>query len=312
MIITIAAIAYISCMVFLTAWAYHRIFHLRYFSLDYTLERCLERGDFEAGILELPWEDISIYSPRRKAELKGQCLASSLGSLQTVIILHGRTWTRHGALKYAKGFIDKSYNIVIYDLAGHGSSPAGILPVPSYGYDDKYDLDAVVDWTKARFPETKKLIVLGESLGAATALQYAAIAGDGEKRKIDGIIADCSFTSMADCMFYQVKILKVPGFIAKPAVFFACAVSKLLRGYSLKDLSPYSAALKSPIPVLFMHGEDDLFVPAWMSSIIAKARLEKKIGPTGLVLIPNAGHANSIMAEPDTYYREVFSFIDKL
>ena len=64
----------------------------------------------------------------------------------------------------------------------------------SYGYYEKHDLKSVVDWLKSRFGTNITLGIHGESMGAATLLQYAGLVEDGA----DFYIADCPFLISTD------------------------------------------------------------------------------------------------------------------
>jgi dipeptidyl aminopeptidase/acylaminoacyl peptidase len=87
---------------------------------------------------------------------------------------------------------------------------------------------------------------------------------------------------------------------------------KLVRHYTLEDASPLNGALSSPVPMLFIHGGDDTYVPARMSVLMAEKRREAGIGPSALALIPGAGHAKSIVVDRETWFREAFDFIDRV
>jgi fermentation-respiration switch protein FrsA (DUF1100 family) len=217
-------------------------------------------------------------------------------------------------LKYAAGFIERGWNVVMVDLPGHGDSPDGRFPTPSYGYYEKYDLDAVVDWTRSRFPGVHPLIVAGESMGASTALQYLPLGAPAQAErqtwKIDGVIADCPFTSVWDEGRTLYKRLHIPACIAYPVRALGSLLSKILRGYSSHDASPLKDCLSGPAPVLFIHGAEDHFVPAWMSVRMAEARRETGFTATALAIIDGAGHAKSIIVDKERWYREAFAFID--
>jgi alpha-beta hydrolase superfamily lysophospholipase len=273
------------------------------------LARCLEREEFTPEALELPWEAEKVFSPRRNSSLAVWALpgaASGTAGGGTVITLHGITWDHYVEIKYALGFIERGWNVVMVDLPGHGDSPDGTLPTPSYGYYEKYDLDAVVDWARARFPTAGPLLLAGESMGAATALQYLPLGGE----KIDGVIADCSFTSMADEGIVLYKLSHVPACILYPARALGGMLTKIFRGYSFYEVSPLKASLSSPAPVLFIHGGEDRFVPTWMSVRMAEARRQAGLAATALAVIDGAGHAKSVLTDRERWFREAFAFID--
>ena len=61
------------------------------------------------------------------------------------------------------------------------------------------------------------------------------------------------------------------------------------------------------LPVLFIHGTEDDFIPPQSSERL----YELKQGPKRLWLCPGAAHARSMAKEPDTYRMVLNSFLDE-
>ena len=311
LILGILAVLYLAGIVAAALYGFVSLTKSRQETSKQALGRCLERKEFLPEVLELPWEAEKVFSPRRSSSLAVWALPGTPASRGAsgggpIIILHGITWDHYVEIKYALGFMERGWNVVMVDLAGHGDSPTGTLPTPSYGYYEKHDLDAVEDWTRSRFPKDGPLLLTGESMGAATALQYLPL-GD---KKIDGVIADCSFTSVADEGIALYKLARIPACIISPAQELGSILTKILRGYSFYDVSPLKACLSSPAPVLFIHGGEDHFVPTWMSVRMAEARQQAGLTATALAIIDGAGHAKSVLVDKERWFREAFAFID--
>ncbi|MDR0389643.1 MAG: lysophospholipase [Spirochaetaceae bacterium] len=312
--LAVLAFLYMLTLIIIDLVAFRELFKRPFHTLEYSRQRCLESGEFDPALEELPWENVSVFSPKRNAAIAVYALAARKNDAAgTVIVLHGLTWTHYGSFKYAGTFIERGWNVVLIDLGGHGASGAGTIPAPSYGYFEKYDLDAVLDWTLARFPGVKPLVLIGESLGAATALQYAPLGAppgvEKEKWKIQGIIADCSYASMAHAVDARLKYFRMPVLFAVPALKLFSFVIRHTRGYALEDASPLAGALSSPVPMLFIHGDADDYVPPEMSRLMAEKRKEKGSGPVSLTLIQGAAHAKSIVVDPDAWFKAAFEFI---
>lgn len=62
------------------------------------------------------------------------------------------------------------------------------------------------------------------------------------------------------------------------------------------------------MPILFIHGEADDFVPASM----ARELYEQAAGPKELLTVPGAGHGLSNYVDPDAYYDTVFAFLERI
>jgi fermentation-respiration switch protein FrsA (DUF1100 family) len=143
-------------------------------------------------------------------------------------------------------------------------------------------------------------------MGAATALQYLPLGS----RKIDGVIADCPFTSAADEAINIYRLSHVPACIAYPALALGNIMIRIFRGYSLFNVSPLTDSLSGLTPVLFIHGGDDHFVPTGMSVRMAEARQQAGLTATALVIIDGAGHTESVRVDRERWFREAFAFID--
>ena len=65
-----------------------------------------------------------------------------------------------------------------------------------------------------------------------------------------------------------------------------------------------NAVRSCKIPVIFFHGENDDYVPSYMSRINYDACASRK----KLVIIPGAGHGLSYTVDPDRYIQEAYSF----
>jgi len=296
---------YLSALVLGTLRAYRLMFKPKHKTPAYTLNYGLENGNFNPALLELPWEHTTLRAAHRNADLALSALSGPSGAAAgTLILVHGFTWTRYGMLKYAAPFIRKGWNLVGFDLGGHGDSPAGSVPSPSFGHHEKYDLAAVVDWARARFPDSGPLVLLGESMGAATALQYAP-----RDPALAAVIADSSFSSAAAELDARLAAARIPPLLAVPIRALVSVLLRRLRGYDLADASPEEAVLRTRVPILFIHGAEDTYVPTEMSTAMAAGRRAAGTGPTDLLIVPGARHVQSVLIDPDTWFATVFSFL---
>ncbi|AEJ20615.1 alpha/beta hydrolase [Gracilinema caldarium] len=300
--------------------SYRLMFRAQFQDLEYCRTWGLEHNEYTEDFLNLPWELVRIHSAYRDAPIGAIVLSApaapvGLDAKGIAVFVHGITWTRYGMLKYMQPFIDRGWHVVAIDLAGHGDSPGGNKSVPAYGYHEKHDIGAVVNWARDRFGVNLPLILIGESMGAATVLQYAPIGApagtSAETWKVQAIIADCPYSSAADELDARLADTGIPRFIAKPAHKIVDMLLYLFRGYHLADPSPKEAVLQSPVPILFIHGEADTYVPTWMSQVMADRRGSLKTGPTELLLVPEASHAKSVMVNRDLWFERVFAFLDK-
>ena len=65
---------------------------------------------------------------------------------------------------------------------------------------------------------------------------------------------------------------------------------------------------ESEIPMLFIHGDDDHFVGTYMLDICFDA---KRNGDKEKLLVPDAGHGEAYLREPELYFDTVHEFISR-
>ena len=216
-----------------------------------------------------------------------------------IIICHGVTVNRLNSVKYMNLFLQKGWNVVIFDHRRHGESGG---KTTSYGHYEKFDLQSVVHWLKKEVGESIILGIHGESMGAVTSLLYAGMVEDGA----DFYIADCPFTELEAQLLYRLKAeYKVPSLLVMP---IAKPFIQLRDRYSIKGVSPLNAVANIEKPVLFIHSKDDDYIPAEMS----KQLYEKKIGPKKLYIAEKGSHAMSYAENREQYANVIDDFLDEI
>lgn len=246
--------------------------------------------------------DISIQS-NFGYKLSGTYIRNFASTGNTIIIVHGITGSRWESMKYADMYIDLGYNVLIYDSRYHGTSGGNNI---SLGYFEKYDLDNCVKWVRKQNP--KGIIgIHGESMGAATALLHANM--NIEEKEVSFYIVDCPFSDLSELFSDKLtEEMKNHGkIVANAIVFYSSVYAWYKAGFSLYSISPKKALSGVDVPIMFVHGADDDFIPPYMS---LELYIEKK-GPKYLYIAPNAGHAQSYLKNKDEYKAKVREFLMK-
>lgn len=213
------------------------------------------------------------------------------------IICHGYTCGKYSSMVYAAMFLRKGITVLAYDHRNHGLSGKAYTTM---GYYEKFDLQTVVDWCYSQFGTNVAIVTHGESMGAATVLAHHAIDG-----RIRATIADCAYSSLEDLLRYQLKkFFHLPVF---PFYYLAKLLVRIRAGFWLSDVNPLEVMSQSNIPVLFIHGLKDDYVPYSMSQKMYDAKPDKK----ELYLVPDAKHAESCQVHPVEYEDAVDQFLDK-
>jgi pimeloyl-ACP methyl ester carboxylesterase len=282
--------------------AYRKMLRIRRVNPESIERISLEKCEFPPEILLKPWMTESLRS-KHGYDLKVHALPGSITRL--AIFHHGVSWNWMGAIKYMAAFIDEGWTVVSYDSRGHGESGGGH---PSYGFFEKDDLLTVADWALARYPFGDGFIVHGESLGGATVLQYAAL-----DSRPDAVIADCPFSSAAAELDHRLSGFLKPGFIRAIVVSLVDFFARKIDGFSLFDADSSAAIVATGVPVLFIHGREDVYVP-WMMSLSMAGRRRKALPKaiTEFILVPGARHAASYNVDPAGYNEAVLGFIRRV
>lgn len=140
-------------------------------------------------------------------------------------------------------------------------------------------------------------------MGASTVLMASALPGLSESVK--AIIADCAFTSPYDVFSHILKRdYHLPAF---PVMNINDALCRKKAGYGFRDYSTLEAVRQTSLPILFIHGTEDDFVPTWMS----KKNYEQCSSEKELLLVENAAHGASYYENHELYENTVRRFIEK-
>lgn len=244
------------------------------------------------GFLSWPQEELWIDSPRGY-QLYGVHIPLD-GATRTVILVHGVTGTVYSSMRYATLFRALGCNLLLIEHRNHGRSGGSTT---SYGVYEKDDLKAWVDWARERCPDCV-IGTHGESLGAATALQHAAI-----DERLAFVVADCPYASARDEFAYRLKAeYGLPGF---PVIPIASLITKIRDGWFFGDAAPITQIAEIEPPVLFIHGADDAYIPPEATV----ALYEAKRGIKQIYLAPGADHAQAYQVDPEAYEAVVQEFL---
>jgi fermentation-respiration switch protein FrsA (DUF1100 family) len=249
--------------------------------------------------LGLEYEAVTFLSREDKLELHGWHLPSQ-DDKRIVIMVHGADMHRADPnidmLGIASDLVNNGFNLLMFDLRGHGESEGERL---SAGYYETRDLTGAVDFVKTLGYE--HIGVLGFSMGGATALMSAAKNSD-----IDCVVADSSYADMTEIMKREFKERSgMPGFLLPPMLFMV----KIMYGVDFNAVKPIEAVPNiSPRPVMFIHGEDDTFVPPEHARRLYQASQNPA---NELWIAPDSTHVKSYINNKEEYINRVTTFLDK-
>lgn len=232
--------------------------------------------------------------------LQGYYLPADKPTGNTAIIAHGYASKAKYMAAYAKYYHDTlGYNVLMPDARGHGASEGNYI---GFGWNERKDYLRWIDYLlKLQGPNTK-IVLHGVSMGGATVLMTS---GEEMPDQVKAVIADCGYTSAKDMLTYQLK--RMYGLPSFPIIPATSLLTKILAGYSFGEASALEQVKKTELPILFIHGEEDTFVPVRMvHELYAAAHGDKE-----LYLVPNAEHGNAYAKDPRTYEGKVSGFLGR-
>ena len=216
-----------------------------------------------------------------------------------VLLLHGRSQNRLSTLEYARFLLRSGYSVVMMDARAHGESGGKIS---TYGHVERYDVSDVVN-SLSSTETVSHVFALGESMGAAVALQAAAV-----DPRIDAVIAEGAFRNLHEVMFDYAG-LRWNAFLGKtlfrPAAILAVHETEHQGGFRFDDVSPEAAVAERKFPVLLISGLSDHNIPRRHAEAIYQAAS----GPKELWLVPKAHHQGALQTAPQEFQRRVLDFL---
>ncbi|MGM9892586.1 alpha/beta hydrolase [Limosilactobacillus sp.] len=216
---------------------------------------------------------------------------------KAVIISHGYKGNGETMASYAKLFYDLGFNVLLPDDRAHGQSAGRYI---SFGWLDRLDYQ---EWLKRlinRLGSQVKIVLFGVSMGGAT---VEMMSGEKLPQQVKCIIADCGYSSIKDELAYLLKKqYHLPEYPIYPLV---STISRHRLGFYLGDVSSTEQLAKNKLPIFFIHGEKDDYVPSYM----ALENYQATKAPKDLWIVNNATHAESFWINPTDYRDHVVHFL---
>ena len=217
------------------------------------------------------------WLPNTKQEVKNDP-KSDLNDRKVILYLHGKGKNISANAKHANRLMRMGFSVLVIDYRGYGKSD-GSSPSESTVYTDA---QTAWDYLIEKGFKPNQIMIYGHSLGGAIAIDLAVKHPDAM-----GLIVDASFTSMSEMASLDPKYRIFP--------------IDLLIHQRFDSIAKVRSLV---VPVLYIHGTADDFVPAAMSQRLYAATSNKK----QIVLIPNGGHNNNASTNEPLYLNSIRSF----
>lgn len=244
------------------------------------------------------FNDYYIFSSD-SAKLHAYYILAPKPTNKTAVVVHGHNNNAIDMLHIAYMYNhDLNFNVLLPDLKAHGLSQGDYT---QFGWLDRFDILKWMDTANELFGGDTRMVVHGISMGAATTMM---VSGEKQPQYMRAFVEDCGYTSVWDELSYVAdRDYSIP---QMPFIELASLLCEWQHGWSFKEASCIEQLKKSTLPMLFIHGEADNYVPTWMVYKLYQAKPNNK----DIWTVPNVMHARAYHDRPKEYTQRVEAFVN--
>ena len=227
-------------------------------------------------------------------KLYGRFIKSRQSSNRYIVMFHGYRSSYKDFACAFEYYSSLGLNMLIVDQRAHGQSEGKII---SYGVKERYDVVSWVEYIRERFGPDAEIFIDGISMGASTVMMASNLV-----KGVKGIIADCGYTSPKEIITEVARSMGVPKIFVHPVGLMA----RIFGGFDYKYSTTESLS-ETDIPVIFIHGLADDFVPSYMTEKNYEACASSKT----VIFVENAIHGYSFLVDEKGVKSALEVFIKK-
>lgn len=195
-------------------------------------------------------------------------------------------------------YYSQGYELILVDQRAHGKSSGSWI---GFGVLERYDCLAWLRYLNEEF-DPLPTFLSGISMGCTTVLMALGLE---LPPNVKGVIADCGFTSPKEIIYHVMKHkLRISPALLLPGMSL---FSKVFAGFSYNEYSTLTALKENKIPVLFIHGKNDNYVPPEMTLRNYEACVAEK----QLLMVEGAGHGTSYLQDRPGAEKALAAFFSK-
>lgn len=240
-----------------------------------------------------------------RASADGRVLVASDGSSCSpqggayAILCHGYRGRPSDLATQARISLSYGVDAIVPAARGHERNDGRYI---SMGWHDSSDLLGWIDLIRA-FDPAARIALYGISMGGAEVMMASGLQLPSNVRCI---IEDCGFTSVWD--EFSVQIESQLGLPPVPLLTMASAVCRARAGFGFKEASAVRRLGSARVPMLFIHGSGDEFVPFWMLDSLFDAcssPIKERL------VVEGAGHCLASTRDPERYWSAIGAFAQR-
>ncbi len=254
---------------------------------------------------DLEWADVAFHGRGQEVQLVGWYISGKRQEGQDnphLIFVHGLSSVRSAdyALDLADGLVEEGYDLLLFDLRGHGQSEGDQI---SGGYFERWDVLGAYDYlVEEKGATAGKVGLMGYSMGGVTSILAAL-----EEPGIAAIVADSPFAAATDLIVQEAsRKTPFPGWLIPAFIPVTSLMANAVYGIDIGALNAEKAVVELNYPLLIIHGEEDERVPIGHGERVAAA------APEGTIFWSTdaPGHVESFAEYPDEYFRRVNEYFE--
>lgn len=221
------------------------------------------------------------------------------GKKRVLLMSHGFGNSAPYMLRYAGIYLEKGYDIVIFDHRGNGKSAKY---THSMGYFEGKDIVEISKYLRKKYGKNAIVGLHGESMGAASL--YMSL--PDVQNYTDFMVCDCGYSNMDELAAWIAKALF---FLPTNKILEEVERQSLVNGICYSDVNSFEKVRNTDpdYPIYFIHGGGDFFVPTHMT----KDLYEQKSGKKKLSIYGKAFHACSQFMHKSEYRQNIYDFLSE-
>lgn len=246
--------------------------------------------------------DTSITIDNR-GTLRAMIVNANKPSNKVAVLLHGYKDRAESMLHIAYLYHSMGFNVLLPHCFAHGESDGDHIDM---GWLDRHDMMRWMQVANEKFrgdSAQTQMVVHGISMGGFTTM---CISGEKCPSYVKCFVEDCGYTSVWNEFSHQLHSMFSLSDV--PLLYTTSALCKMRYGWTFGEASAVEMLKKSRLPMLFIHGDADTFVPFSMLDELYNAKTQ---GYKEKYVAPGSEHAQSYTDHTREYTQRVKTFVTK-